>query len=75
MYKERYGGSVPSFGSSYWFYPQIFRYLDERGMSRSDLFSVLEGNVVTKEDLKTALIRNYPLKRTIIEQAFGRYGN
>ena len=31
MYKERYGGTVPSFGTSYWFYPQIFRYLDERG--------------------------------------------
>ena len=44
-------------------------------MSRSDIFSVLEGNVTTKEDLKTALMRHYPQKRTIIEQAFGRYGN
>ena len=75
MYKERYGGSVPSFGSSYWFYPQIFRYLDERGLSRSDIFSTLEGNVASREDLKTALIRHFPNKRTVIEQVFSRYGN
>ena len=25
MYKDRYGGSFPSFGTSTWFYPQIFR--------------------------------------------------
>lgn len=75
MFKERYGGSIPTFGSSYWFYPQIFRYLDERGVTRSDIFSVLEGNVASKADLKSALIRNFPQKRTIIEQVFSRYGN
>jgi hypothetical protein len=75
MYKERYGGSVPTFGSTYWFYPQIFRYLDERGITRSEIFSVLEGNVSTKDDLKSALIRNLPQKRTVIEQVFSRYGN
>lgn len=75
MYKERYGGSVPSFGSSYWFYPQIFRYLDERGVDRSDIFSVLKSDVVTKGELKSSLIRSFPHKRTVIEQVFGRYGN
>lgn len=38
MYKERYGGSFPTFGTSYWFYPQIFRFLDERGLSQSKIF-------------------------------------
>jgi hypothetical protein len=75
MYKERYGGSVPSFGSSYWFYPQIFRYLDERGLDRSDIFSVLKSDVVSKGELKSALIRSFPHKRIVIEQVFGRYGN
>ena len=75
MYKERYGGAVPTFGNTYWFYPQIFRYLDDRGLSRSDIFSVLEGNVTTKDELKSALIRNFPQKKTVIEQGFGRYGN
>lgn len=75
MYKERYGGSVPTFGSSFWFYPQIFRYLDERGLTRSDIFYVLEGNITTKSDLQSSLIRTFPQKRTVIEQVFSRYGN
>ena len=75
MYKDRYGGSVPTYGSSYWFYPQIFRYLDERGLGRSDIFSVFDENVVTRSDLKSALIRSFPHKSTVIEQSFGRYGN
>ena len=75
MYKERYGGSVPSFGSGYWFHPQILRYLDERGISRSDVFSVLSASVISKEDLRVALISSFPEKRTIIEQVFARYVN
>ena len=73
MYKDRYGGSFPSFGTSYWFYPQIFRYLDERGVTCSEIFSVLESGVESRSDLKAALLITYPKKRTIIEQVFGRY--
>jgi hypothetical protein len=75
MYKERYGGSVPTYGNSYWFYPQIFRYLDERGVKRSEIFSVLKSNVTNQEELKNALILKFPNKRTVIEQVFGRYSN
>lgn len=73
MYKERYGGTFPSFGTSYWFYPQIFRYLDERGLSCSQISSVLGPDVTTRSDLMSALITAYPNKRTVIEQVFGRY--
>ncbi len=73
MYKERYGGSIPSFGTSFWFYPQILRYLDERGVTRSDIFSVLDESVDSREKLRMALIEAYPEKRTIVEQIFGRY--
>ena len=75
MYKERYGGSIPGFGTQYWFYPQIFRYLDERGLTRTDIFSVLNANVTSRDELKIALIGTFPHKRTIIEQVFGRYVN
>lgn len=75
MFKDRYGGSFPSFGSSFWFYPQIFRYLDERGISTSEIFSVLNPEVVSKELLKGALISAFPERRNEIEQVFGRYGN
>lgn len=75
MYKERYGGSIPTFGSGYWFYPQIFRYLDERGLSRSSIFTVLDKDVTSKDALRKALIGAFPEKRVAIEQVFGRYGN
>ena len=73
MYKDRYGGSFPSFGTSYWFYPQIFRYLEERGLKTSHLFSVLDSSVNNKMSLKAALIEQFPYKRALIEQVFSRY--
>lgn len=73
MYKERYGGSFPSFGTSFWFYPQIFRFLDDRGIPCSGIFSVLSQDVLSKDALKTALIASHPSKRTSIEQVFSRY--
>ena len=75
MFKDRYGGPFPTFGNSFWFYPQIFRYLDERGVSVSQLFSVLKPEVVSKDILKGALISAMPSKRNEVEQIFGRYGN
>lgn len=73
MFKDRYGGSFPSFGTSFWFYPQIFRFLDERGFSPSDIFSVLGPEVTSKQALKAALLSAFPGKRTVIEQVFNRY--
>ena len=60
-------------GTSFWFYPQIFRYLDERGLGPDKIFSVLTGDVVSKSALKSALLAAYPTKRTVIEQVFSRY--
>lgn len=73
LYKERYGGGFPTFGTSYWFYPQIFRYLDERGVETSDIFSVLNKDVTTRAGLKAALTTSFPEERTVIEQVFSRY--
>lgn len=75
MYKDRYGGAFPTFGTSNWFYPQIFRYLDERGITCGEILRVLGPSVDSKSDLKQALISAYPSERTIIEQVFSRYGN
>ena len=73
IYKERYGGGFPTFGTSYWFYPQIFRYLDERGIDASDIFSVLNKEVTSKEALKAALTKSFPEDRASIDQVFSRY--
>lgn len=73
MYKDRYGGSFPTFGTSYWFYPQIFRYMDERGVSESQILEVLTQDVTDKLKLKNAFLAAYPAKKTMIEQVFSRY--
>ncbi len=75
MYKERYGGGFPSFGTSYWFFPQIFRSLDERGLSADRIFSVLDVGVTSRDNLKTTLVKTYPDKSRIIEQIFTRNHN
>ena len=73
MYKDRYGGDYPTFGNSFWFKPQVFRYLDDRGMECSDFFSVLDEDVDSREDLENALIKAFPSKKSMIIQAFDRY--
>lgn len=73
MYKDRYGGSFPSFGTSFWFKPQIFRYLDERGLECSEIFDVLGTSVTSRSELKSALIQAYPVMKDVIEQVFNRY--
>ena len=73
MYKERYGGNVPSFGSSFWFTPQIFRALDQRGIKRSDILSALTPDVSDVRMLRTRLLTMFPSKSGIINQVFNRY--
>ena len=73
MYKSRYGGDFPTYGNSFWFKPEIFRYLHKRGLTCSDIFSVLDEDVDSRKDLEKALIAAFPTKRTQIEQAFDKY--
>ena len=73
MYKERYGGTFPTFGTSYWFNPQIFRHLNDRGLTVAQIFSVLDADVISRKDLKEAMIAAYPSRRNVVEQVFSRY--
>ena len=73
IFKDRYGGNFPTFGTSHWFSPQIFRYLDDRGLATSSIFSVLDEEIHSKEALKSALTSTFPEKRKIIDQVFSRY--
>lgn len=73
IYKKRYGGDFPTFGNSYWFKPEILRYLYAKGISCSGMFSVLDSDVVSKKGLERALIAAYPHKKSIIEMAFDKY--
>ena len=73
MYHERYGGAMPSAGLNYWFHPQILRYLEERGLSRCQIFAALGKDVTTRKALMAELIELYPEKTQIIQQVFIRY--
>lgn len=73
MYAERYSCSFPSFGTSYWFYPQIFRYLEEKGISCWEIFSCLGPKVTSKDELHRAMMAVFPDKASVIDQIFNRY--
>lgn len=73
MYMERYGGDYPSFGTSFWFYPQIFRYLEEKGLEAWEIFSAMDMDVTSREDLLISLVTRFPEKSSYIEQIFNRY--
>jgi hypothetical protein len=73
MYKDRYGGEFPSFGNSYWFKPEILRYLHKKGFTAGDIYSVLDAETISLKTLERALIAEFPSKRSQIEQAFDKY--
>ncbi len=75
LYNDRYGGEMPSYGMNYWFHPQIFRYLNERGLTVSQLFEALQKDVTSADELKSKLLTLYPSQSSLIEQVFTRYAN
>lgn len=75
MHKDRYGGYVPDSGESFWFKPQILKYLDERGVGREVIFGAMKSDVASVTSLREAIIKACPEKQTVIEQAFARYSD
>lgn len=73
LYHDRYGGEMPSYGMNYWFHPQILRYLNERGLSVSQLYLALTSDVTDKDKLRSKLISLYPSQTSMINQVFTRY--
>lgn len=72
-YKDRYPEEARSFGTNYWFSPQIFSYMDDRGINRFKIFPALSADVTDREILESKLLSLYPECKTIIKQAFDRY--
>lgn len=73
LFQDRYGGDLPAFGTSFWFYPQIFRYMYARGLTCSNLFTALKSSVVSRDDLLEALVTLYPEQESTLTQVFNRY--
>lgn len=74
LYKERYGGTIAPFGNSFWFQPDIFTYLYERGMSRGQIYRCLKPEVTSIDDLRDELVSQNPMLENAIEKAFKYYG-
>lgn len=72
--KDRYKGAMELYGNRFWFKPDIFTYLYERGMSRSEIFRALTPEVTTVEDLQEELIAIAPKLEPDIRSTFSRYG-
>lgn len=73
MYKARYGGTDPAFGSTYWFHPQILTSIEDRGISTSDILSAYDAGITDKNALRDRLVELFPAKRNSILQIFNRY--
>jgi len=72
-YRERYSDPDAIFGTGYWFYPQVFLYLNERGLECNKIFPALTSDVTDRAMLQKKLISLNPQFKSAIKQAFNRY--
>ena len=72
LFRERYGGET-AFGVGYWFHPQIFLQLEDRGLNAWRIFQVLGADVTDRTVLQKKLVSFYPDYKSAINQAFMRY--
>ena len=73
MWQDRYGGDFPAFGTSFWFYPQILRYIEQKGLEPCEIISVMNAEVNSKYALQTALAASFPEYSDYVELIFNRY--
>lgn len=73
FYNQRYGGAWPQNGYSFWFHPQILRFLNQRGLSPGQIFKALDKDANSLGALKNKLLELYPEKSSVITQTFARY--
>lgn len=73
MFRRRYPESEIMFGTSWWFYPQIFYMLDDRGLDQFKIFQALIASVTDRDALQQKLLSLYPEFKTNIMLAFNRY--
>ena len=74
MFRRRYPEFSGMFGTSSWFSPQILMYLDERGLGLEKLAPMFTSDVVNLEGLQNKLLSYYPAFKSVINEAFARYG-
>ena len=73
FYRMRYPDSEAVFGTSWWFHPQIFCYLDDMGLGYLKISRALVSGITDRKALQEKLIALYPEFKTNIMVAFNRY--
>lgn len=73
LFRRHYPDSSAMFGTSYWFCPQIFMYMDERGLGLDKIAPLMTADVVDMDVLKLKLLSYYPEFKNVISEAFIRY--
>ena len=73
FYRKRYPDSETTFGTSWWFSPQILCYLDDLGLDYFKISRALAEGITDRDKLRSKLIALYPEFKTNIMLAFNRY--
>ena len=73
LYRERYEDWSTTFGDRYWFHPEIFLYMDKRGLNRFKIFAALTSDVTQRDELRARLLVLYPECKSVINEAFNKY--
>ena len=60
-------------GTGFWFSPQIFLYMSDRGLGRARIFNALTSDITDIATLQKKLVSLYPENKSLINQAFARY--
>lgn len=75
LLRRRYADMALIDGTTYWFFPQLLMYLEERGLGLEQLAAVFTSDVSDMETLRAKLLSYYPQFKTVITEAYARYYN
>lgn len=74
LYRRNYPDSPDSFFSSSDYSPQLLLFLDERGLGLEQIAPLFTTEVADIDMLKLKMLSYYPEFKTVINEAFARYG-
>ena len=74
LYRRNYPDSPDSFFSSSDYSPQLLLFLDERGLGLEKIAPLFTTEVADIDMLKLKMLSYYPEFKTVINEAFARYG-
>jgi hypothetical protein len=74
LYKDRYGREVPS-KDDHWFHPEALQELEQKGVTKKDMYFALNSNVRDIETYFEYLAKSCPSKKAVINRVYKQYFN